>query len=194
MSPITCLPKYPVVVLAVTRCAAASILILLSIHSALAATVEQWRATEIVLHSAKTYANPFTEVDVIATFAGPGGALLRRDAFWDGGNVWKVRFAPPKVGQWTYVTASSDPSDAGLHEQRGALTCTPYTGRLPIYQHGFLQVSADRRGLAYRDGAPFFWLADTHWLWEKERLDASNKPGWPAQFQGMVDRVEPYEP
>jgi hypothetical protein len=49
-------------------------------------------------------------------------------------------------------------------------------------------VSDDRHHLAYRDGTPFFWLADTHWLWEQERLAEANKPGWSSQFKGMVDQ------
>lgn len=150
--------------------------------------VEQWRVAEVTLTSAKTYARPFHEVDVTATFTGPGGVTLTRPAFWDGGNTWKVRFAPTKPGAWSYTTEASDPSDPGLHGRTGSLRCVPYTGNLPIYRHGFLRVADDKRHLAYRDGTPFFWLADTHWLWEKERLDEANGLGWKSQFRGMVDR------
>jgi hypothetical protein len=167
---------------------AALILIFAFAGAARADDVEQWRCAELTLTSAKTYASPYQEVDVSAEFHGPGGLVLRRDAFWDGDNVWKIRFAPTSVGDWTWETRANDESDTGLHGRRGTLHCVPYTGDLPIYRHGFLRVADDHRHLAYRDGTPFFWLSDTHWLWEAEHFDDSNKPGFPAQFRGMVDR------
>lgn len=151
-------------------------------------STEQWRAVEITLASAKHYPQPFYDVEVTATFTGPGGASLVRPAFWDGGTTWKIRFAPTQTGLWHYVTSANDPADAGLHSRSGNVICTPYTGALEIYRHGFLRVSDDHRHLAYRDGTSFFWLADTHWIWEQERLDAANKPGWTKQFQGMVEQ------
>ena len=156
-----------------------------------ALSVEQWRMVEIPLTAAKPHPGPFRTVDVTATFTGPRGERIVRPAFWDGGSSWRIRFAPVAVGQWTYATSATDPSDPGLNGQSGAVRCLPYTGNLPVYRHGFLRVSDDRRSLAYHDGTPFLWLADTHWLWEKERLNESDRPGWPSEFRGMVDhRVE----
>ena len=156
--------------------------------SAVEPIVEQWRAVEIPFTSIRPHANPFDDVDVVVTFTGPGQTVLSRPAFWDGTNSWKVRFAPTKAGAWAYATACSDTADTGLHGQKGCVTCVPYAGTLEIYRRGFLRVSASQRSLAYRDGTPFFWLADTHWLWEAERLDQANKPGWTSQFKGMADK------
>jgi hypothetical protein len=50
-----------------------------------------------------------------------------------------------------------------LHQQRGTVEVAPYRGRNPLYRHGFLKVSSDRRYLAYADGTPFLWLGDTAW-------------------------------
>ena len=150
--------------------------------------VEQWRSVEISLTSTKKYAKPFEEVDVTATFTGPGGAIIARPAFWDGENKWKIRFAPTEVGVWYFKTFSNDASDAGLNAQEGKVKCVPYSGNLEIYKHGFLRVSDNKRHLAYRDGTPFFWLADTHWLFAKERFEGSNKAGWPSEFKGMADK------
>ena len=61
-------------------------------------TVEQWRVAEIPLTSLVTYANPFQNVDVTATFTGPGGEVITRPAFWDGGVNWKKIFSGPPDG------------------------------------------------------------------------------------------------
>ncbi len=152
-------------------------------------TAKQWRVFEITLTSTRAYANPFTDVGVTAVFTGPAGLALTRPAFWDGGDTWKVRVAFPELGRWTYRVSASDPANAGLNTPLVALRCEPYTGLLPIYQHGFLGVSANRRYLQHADGTPFFWLGDTHWFFDsKEQWDTSNDPRWTSQFRALVDR------
>lgn len=61
-------------------------------------TVERWRVVELSFTSIKTYHNPFLDVDMVATFTGPDGTSIKRPAFCDGGNIWKVRFAPSQQG------------------------------------------------------------------------------------------------
>ena len=39
----------------------------------------------------------------------------------------------------------------------------PYAGNNPLFRHGAIRVSENRRYLAHADGTPFFWLADTGW-------------------------------
>jgi len=154
------------------------------------ASVQQWNATEITLTSTVTYTHPYTDVDVNATFHGPGNVTMTMPGFWDGGNTWKVRFAPPSTGTWTYTTSSSDANNSGLNNQVGTIQCTSYTGSLPIYQHGFLKPSSSNRYLTYNDDTPFYWLGDTHWsgLVSAERLNISNDARFSSQFKGMVDR------
>lgn len=136
-----------------------------------------WRVVEITLTSTVEYANPYGAVEVTATFTGPKGESIPRPAFWDGGKVWKVRFAPTAPGGWHWLTASSDAGNAGLHGQKGELLCEPYTGEHPLYRHGFPRVSDNRRYFTYADGTPFFWLGDTHWqMPDTERPDACNHP------------------
>src|ERR1700761_568464 len=64
----------------------------------------QWQVVEITLTSSVSYADPFQDVDVTATFTRPDGKVITRPAFWDGGLTWKVRFAPPQTGLWTMIT------------------------------------------------------------------------------------------
>ncbi|MES2657044.1 MAG: DUF4038 domain-containing protein [Verrucomicrobiota bacterium] len=151
-------------------------------------TVQRWRVAEIPLTGSVTYADPFQDVDVTATFTGPGGETLVRPAFWDGGNSWKIRFAPTVTGEWSMTTISTDPANAGLNGITRTVQCDAYTGNLPIYQHGFVKPSTNGHYFTYADGTPFFYLGDTHWLMIHERFDTSNVPGIPSQFKYVVDK------
>ena len=132
--------------------------------------VAQWRMAELSLTAQGDYRAPFQELEVRADFVGPRGEKLTRPAFWDGGKTWRVRFAPTSVGIWRFSTIASNTKDVGVHGQHGTVECIPYRGILPIYKHGFLR--CEKRHHAHRDGTPFLWLADTHWLWESEPWDA----------------------
>jgi hypothetical protein len=150
--------------------------------------IQQWQAVEILLTSSVTYTDPFKDVDVTATFNGPGNKSITRPAFWDGGLTWKVRFAPPQTGLWTMTTSATDSRNSGLHHVTRTLQCDAYSGNLEIYKHGFLKVSANGRYLTYADGTPFFYLGDTHWILSHERFDTSNEPGVSSQFKYIVDK------
>ena len=151
-------------------------------------TVQQWQAVEITLTSSVTYTDPFQDVDVTATFTGPGNQAIRRPTFWDGGLTWKGRFAPTQTGLWTMTTSATDAANGGLHHITQTVQCDAYSGDLDIYKHGFLKVSDNGRYLTYADGTPFFYLGDTHWILPHERFDRSNAPGVPSQFKYTVDK------
>lgn len=157
--------------------------------------VEQWRVVELSFTSRKSYGNPFLDVDMIATFNGPGGKRIKRPAFWDGGKIWKVRFAPTQQGLWYYTTTATNTSDSGLHNKSGTIQANTYTGSLDIYKHGFLKRSNNNRYLTYADDKPFFWLGDDLTIFHKARLNESNKTVWKpmvshpgSQWKGIVDR------
>jgi len=76
---------------------------------------ETWRAAEITFESTKAYAEPLNDAEVNAVFTSPSGRVYTVPGFWDGGRTWRVRFAPPERGVWTFVTACTDSSDGGLH-------------------------------------------------------------------------------
>lgn len=150
--------------------------------------VEQWKVAEIKLTSKKSYADPFKDVEVTAVFVGPDRTVITRPAYWDGGNTWKIRFAPTRPGTWTYRITASDPSDKGLHGQTGKVLSQKYKGDLAIYKHGFLKVGDGGKYLSYADGTPFFYLGDTHWILPHERFSSSNAPGVASQFKYTVDK------
>lgn len=122
-----------------------------------------WRECEINLTAAGDYPNPYTDVDVWAEFSTDDSPPLRRPAFWDGGRVWKVRFAAPAAGHWRWQSFSSV-VDGGLAGQGGEITCAgvPSTDHR-FYQHGFWRMSPGGRNLIHADGTPALLVADTAW-------------------------------
>ena len=79
------------------------------------ARIEANCVTEVALASAKTYANPFMEVELDAVVTRPDGKQLRVPAFWSGGNDWKLRYASDQLGVHTWRTECSDAANSGLH-------------------------------------------------------------------------------
>lgn len=149
--------------------------------------VDQWRATILSFESNHTYQNPFLDVSISAEFIGPSGRKIKREAFWDGGNNYKVSFAPTEIGLWKWELSA--PAETGLSGVVGELECVIYKGDLDIYRHGFLKVHSSGQYLTHADGTPFFWLGDTHWGFAfNERWDESNHPKMDSMFKGMADR------
>ena len=123
---------------------------------------QQWAVFETSFASAKTYDNPFTDVEVDVIFR-TGDQDWVVPAFWAGGNQWTVRFAPPIQGNYTYQVKCSDPANRDLNGKEKKLRVAAYTGEDPLLQHGFVRVSSDQRHFEYADGTRFFWLGDTWW-------------------------------
>ena len=122
-----------------------------------------WHPAEFVLHASVVRANAIQECELRATFTAPSGRQRRVYGFWDGGDTWRVRFAPDEVGTWTGLTICSDAADAGLHGQTLGLVATAAAGQTAFDRHGPVGVAADGRHFEHRDGTPFLWLADTCW-------------------------------
>ncbi len=118
---------------------------------------------EISFKSGKPHAHPFKKVNLDVVFTDREGTQKTVPAFWAGGDQWKVRYASPVVGTHRYRTQCNDAEDAGLHGIEGRIEIKPYSGQNPLYRHGSIQVSKDRRHFEHTDGTPFFWLADTWW-------------------------------
>lgn len=118
--------------------------------------IPKFEVFECELNSARTYVNPFVDVTVSAEFTSPSGRKLTAHGFHDGGNVWRVRFAPDETGVWSYVTAAGETNDTGLHNRSGALVCTPSAHK------GFIRIHPENPyAFAHVDGTPFFPMGDT---------------------------------
>src|SRR5690606_13920404 len=60
------------------------------------------------LTNARRYANPFVDVDLLATLTSPDGRTINAWGFYDGARTWKLRFMPDQTGTWQYVVYFSN--------------------------------------------------------------------------------------
>jgi hypothetical protein len=123
-----------------------------------AAPVEQWGLFEVTLKGPSS-GNPFTVVEVWATFAAAGeerGAATVA-GFYDGDGVYRIRFMPPRRGVWTYQTKSSR---AELNGHKGEFTCVEPSPA----NHGPVRVR-NTFHFAYADGLPYFPIGTTCYAW-----------------------------
>ena len=131
---------------------------------------QTWLANEMTFIAQTDVKDPVTKATLDVVFTN-GTTEMTVPGFWDGDNIWRVRFALPLEGTWTFKTVFSDTTDAGLHNITGSVNCTKYTGDLDIYKHGFVKTDADKKYFVYADGTPFFYLGDTHWNFLAEEYD-----------------------
>ncbi len=124
----------------------------------------QWATHEIKLTSAETYQNPYTDVNVWALFVSNKSDTLKRPAFWDGKNIWKIRFAPTDSdGIWSWKSYSSNPRDKGLNGSTGKLRSVPYEGTNMLVKNGPLKMSEGHRNVIHQSGKSFLVVGDTPW-------------------------------
>ncbi|MET0740316.1 MAG: DUF4038 domain-containing protein [Candidatus Nanopelagicales bacterium] len=123
-----------------------------------------WQQVEIELTARHDHADPYNDIEVWADFRSEDGETLRRPAFWDGGQTWRVRFAPLGGSQrWTWLTAASV-ADPGLADQQGEVTVSDSSDvDDPFSVHGFWRMSPGGRSLIHADGTPALMVADTAW-------------------------------
>jgi hypothetical protein len=134
---------------------------------------------EITFTAKSAHSDPFHQVTLDVLFTDPAGKARRIPAFWAGGSVWKVRYASPLPGKHRWRTESV-PADPGLNGITGVVDITLYKGKNPLYLHGPLRVTSDKRHLEHSDGSPFFWLGDTWWMGLSHRLH------WPEEFAKLT--------
>ena len=140
-----------------------------------------WKAATFTLQAEDRYDNPYMDVTADVSFRHECGDTFVVPCFWEGDATWRVRFAPPMAGLWTWISHCSNHEDSGLHGVTGSLEVEsamagdslPAGMSLPgdsagengnaLEAHGFLKVSENGRGFVHADGTPFFWLGDTVW-------------------------------
>jgi PKD repeat protein len=118
-------------------------------------TVERWGVYEITLrHQAQ--GNPYHAVQLSATFTN-GRQNFTVPGFWDGEDIYKVRFMPPTPEVWRYETQSNAPALSG---KTGSFTVTAPTAG----NRGPVRV-ADTYYLRYEDGTPYHQFGTTSYVW-----------------------------
>ncbi len=150
----------------------------------------QWRPVEFRFKAINHYDKPWSQINLSADFVGPNGLRFHVHGFWDGGDVWAIRFSPIVPGAWSYrVTCNVD--DAGLQGHTGEFNASPPTHGNPLYRHGgFLGVASDHHYLTYSDGTPFFWLGDTWWFCPSSLVpfNHSDHVGIPSMYKALVNK------
>ncbi len=117
--------------------------------------IERWGIFELTLNGPDT-GNPFTDVELTAEFK-QGDRTFEPQGFYDGNGVYKVRFSPDALGEWTYTTKSNTTE---LNGKTGQFTCTsPAEGN-----HGPVHVHKDFY-LRYADGTPYHQFGTTCYAW-----------------------------
>lgn len=120
-----------------------------------AQAVEQWGHADVVLRGPAD-GNPYIDVQLRARFT-QGDRTIEVPGFWDGDDVYKVRFSPPRSGIWRYVTSSNR---AELDGQAGSLTVAePSPGN-----HGPVQIF-ETFYLRHADGTPYHQFGTTCYAW-----------------------------
>lgn len=119
------------------------------------AQVERWGMYEITLQGPRT-GNPFLDVRFGAQFQ-HRHRTVHVEGFYDGEGIYRVRFMPDALGEWSYITQSNA---AALDGHRGAFTCAPPSPD----NHGPVGVRRTYH-LAYADGTPYFQVGTTCYAW-----------------------------
>ncbi|MFA7672230.1 MAG: DUF4038 domain-containing protein [Clostridia bacterium] len=123
---------------------------------------------ELTFTSKSSDHDPFNYVSLSALFTRPDGSSISVTGFWAGGDTYKLRYDISIPGKHRYITVSSDDSLNGI---KGEITVRKYTGDNPLYVHGAIGRKNKDLYLRYKDGTPFYWLADTWWMGLTDRLD-----------------------
>lgn len=125
--------------------------------------IERWKPTDLEFKTTITWqfsqTSPY-EVDFYAEIAGPENVKMTLPGFYDGNNTWKIRFAPPKEGEWT-ITTHSDVLE--LDNKQMKLECIPNANK---NVHGALIVDPKNPyHYTYEDGTRFFPVGyEVNWL------------------------------
>lgn len=133
---------------------------------------ELYRVLEISLEAKDPGTNPYINgPEVSALFTGVSGDAIgktyRIHGFWDGGRIWKLRFAPTKTGKWEYKTESTDPRLGNKEGSFEAIAPSAEHISSNILYRGFLE-PADTFSWKLSDGTPFLPVGETQWSFSEE--------------------------
>lgn len=113
--------------------------------------VEQWGMFEVAVNGPAT-GNPFVDVTCAADFR-IGHRTVIVNGFYDGDGVYRIRFMPDQIGDWTYETQSNQ---AELTGHTGTLRCVAPSGD----NHGPVEV-AHQFHFQHSDKTPYFPFGTT---------------------------------
>lgn len=118
-------------------------------------TIEKWHRYELALDGPKN-GNPFRDVNLTGTI-NHNNHFVTVDGFYDGNGIYKIRYMPEQVGEYTLTTASNIPA---LDKKEVHFTVTNPEGN----NHGPVRV-AGKTHFAYADGTGFIPFGTTAYAW-----------------------------
>jgi hypothetical protein len=130
----------------------------------------KWDVIDLTFKITDKIRDPFS-IEFGAIFYGPKDTKLKISGFYNGNQSFMLRFSPPEVGEWIFVTYASIPSLSG---NGGVVRSTPpHTKR-----HGPVVLKKENpQHFFYEDNTPCLLLAfELDWLFA---LDCNNKEGIP---------------
>lgn len=113
--------------------------------------IEQWGLFETSLHG-PVDGNPFVDVALTGIFS-IGHRTVSANGFYDGSGVYRIRFMPDQMGEWSFETQSNR---AELNGKTGRFRCVAAAGE----NHGPVEV-AHQFHFQYADKTPFFPFGTT---------------------------------
>lgn len=118
-------------------------------------SVERWGTFEAEMPG-KPEGNPFTDYTISGTFSN-GAETKTVDGFYDGDGIYRIRFMPSFVGEYTFKVQGSFSDEVFT----GAFNVTEASGD----NHGPVRVSHTYH-MAYEDGKPYYSIGTTCYVWE----------------------------
>lgn len=125
---------------------------------------EQYGLYEIVLNG-RAEGNPFVDVHICAQFQ-YRHRTVQADGFYDGDGIYRIRFMPDTIGEWTFTTSSNA-------EEMDALTGRFECKSAMSWNHGPVQIH-NKYHFAYADGTAYIPIGTTCYAWghQGEELEA----------------------
>jgi Domain of unknown function (DUF5060) len=112
--------------------------------------IPRYELFELSIKPDATYANPFFDVALEATFTTPDGGWRALKGFHYGGGVWKIRFRPDQVGRWTYTYVMT--GKGGFRKEgNGTFNSTRSTAEGPVQRH-----PENPHRWVFANGRPYF--------------------------------------
>ena len=124
----------------------------------------QWQEIELEFAATDDHTNAYIDVEAWVEFVHESGTKIKRPMFWDGGKVFRARFASPESsGHWKWKSFCST-TDSGLAGKTGTLTAVDNPSKKTSFdRHGFWTIPEGGRNLVHADKTPRLMCAATPW-------------------------------
>ena len=126
-------------------------------------TCAQWETVELSFKLLPEASNPYLLNAGYVLFTHDCGKQIKRPLFWDGNDIFKVRFSSPfGEGNWDWVL-HLETGISCIGAGKGRFISTAAKGESVFSKHGFWNIPKNSRQIQYADGRKVVMVADTAW-------------------------------